>query len=193
MLLLQATLQWKKRHSERWINKRRCHRIWKLITGWQTKLDCSALLRTRDAGMQMNIYRWRRILGDLQTQTQRGGVIIFITSPLVWIESQMPRFQLIKLLNSRAFWFATQWIESNLGNWEGRGEKRGDEFKCFGVNHLSYLGQTALLPWCHYGVAKATERVSTTVMGCCHGNPSCCCEDCGGILPRKEITCAHTS
>lgn len=33
------------------------------------------------------------------------------------------------------------------------------------------------------------RSVSTTVMGCCHGNPSCYCEDCGGIFPRKGITC----
>lgn len=33
------------------------------------------------------------------------------------------------------------------------------------------------------------RSVSTTVMGCCHGNLSCCCEDCGGIFPRKRITC----
>lgn len=40
-------------------------------------------------------------------------------------------------------------------------------------------------PWCCQGYWS----VSTTVMGCCHGNPSCYCEDCGGIFPRKGITC----
>lgn len=50
------------------------------------------------------------------------------------------------------------------------------------ANHLSYLWQTV---WCHHGVAKATGAV----MGCCHRNPSCCCEDCGGIFPGNGITC----